>query len=90
MVVEEYSHTGDLTINLCKKKQLTNMRQSNCDIDIRLTLPREMCLDEMIEYLAKDELLEVTPKSIRIRKKILNSKERTKSAKKAKELIANN
>ncbi len=88
MVVGEYSRPGDLTINVCKKRQLTNMRQSNRDIDVRLTPPSEMSLDEMIEYMAEDELLEVTPQSLRIRKRILDTEERTKQTKKAKEQIA--
>jgi len=87
MVVGEYSRPGDLTLNVCKKKQLTNMRQSNRDIDVRLTPPREMSLDEAIEYLADDELLEITPAAFRIRKRILNTEERTKQAKKTRELL---
>jgi len=87
MVVGEYSRAGDLALNVCKKKQLTNMRQSNRDIDVRLTTPRTMSLDEAIEYLADDELLEVTPAAYRIRKRILNSEERSKRVKKAKELL---
>ena len=87
MVVGEYSRPGDLTINVCKKKHLTNMRQSNRDIEIRLTPPKQMSLDESIEYLAEDDLLEVTPQSIRIRKRILDSEERGKLVKKAKELL---
>ncbi len=86
MVVGEYSRSCDLTINVCKKKHLTNMRQSNRDIEVRLTPPRQMSLDEAIEYLAEDDLLEVTPESIRIRKRILDSEERGKIIKKAKEL----
>ena len=62
------------------------MRQSNRDIEVRLTPPRQMSLDESIEYLAEDDLLEVTPQSIRIRKRILDSDERGKLVKKAKEL----
>ena len=87
MVVGEYSRNEDLTLNVCKKKQLTNMRQSNRDIDVRLTPPRTMSLDEALEYLADDELLEVTPAAYRIRKRILNSEERSKRVKKAKELL---
>ncbi len=87
MVVGEYSRADDLTLNVCKKKQLTNMRQSNRDIDVRLTPPRTMSLDEALEYLADDELLEVTPAAYRIRKRILNSEERSKRVKKAKELL---
>lgn len=86
MVVGEYSRPGDLIINVCKKKHLTNMRQSNRDIEVRLTPPRQMSLDESIEYLAEDDLLEVTPVSIRIRKRLLNSEERGKLIKKVKEL----
>jgi len=87
MVVGEYSRGEDLTLNICKKKQLTNMRQSNRDIDVRLSPPRTMSLDEALEYLADDELLEVTPAAYRIRKRILNSEERSKRVKKAKELL---
>ena len=90
MVVGENSRNDDLTLNVCKKKQLTNMRQSNRDIDVRLSPPRVMSLDEAIEYLANDELLEVTPLAFRIRKRILNSEERSKRIKKAKEIIEAN
>jgi len=90
MVVGENSRNDDLTLNVCKKKQLTNMRQSNRDIDVRLSPPRVMSLDEAIEYLANDELLEVTPRAFRIRKRILNSEERSKRIKKAKEIIEAN
>lgn len=88
MVIGEYAKNGDLTINVCKKKQLTNMRQSNRDIEVRLTPPRQMSLDEKMEYLAEDDLLEVTPESVRIRKRILDSDERGKQVKKAKEELA--
>ena len=63
------------------------MRSSNKDIEIRLVPPRQMSLDEAIEYLNDDELLEVTPQSIRIRKRILNTEDRGKQSKKAKELL---
>jgi len=84
MVVGEYSRPGDLTINVCKKKHLTNMRSSNADIQVRLNTPRNMSLDEAIEYLAEDDLLEVTPSAFRIRKRILNSNERGRLVKLAK------
>jgi len=87
MVVGEYTRPGDLTINVCKKKHLTNMRSSNKDIEVRLTTPRSMSLDEAIEYLSDDELLEVTPLTYRIRKRILNMEERGKTVKKAKEAL---
>ncbi len=86
MVVGETQRSeGDIPINVCKKKHLTNMRQSNKDIEIRLTPPVQMSLDEAIEYLQEDELLEVTPLTFRIRKRILDTEERGKLTKKAKE-----
>src|SRR5271157_771377 len=87
MVVGETPRPTDLLVNVCKKKHLTNMRSSNKDIEIRLTPPRDLSLDEAIEYLAEDELLEVTPMNYRIRKRILNSEERGKQTKKAKEAL---
>ena len=87
MVVGETKRPQDLTVNVCKKKHLTNMRSSNADIEVRLSPPRNMSLDEAIEYLAEDELLEVTPLNYRIRKRILNTDERGKQTKAAKELI---
>jgi GTP-binding protein len=87
MVVGETKRPQDLTVNVCKKKHLTNMRSSNADIEVRLTPPRNMSIDEAIEYLAEDELLEVTPQSYRIRKRILNTDERGKQTKQSKELI---
>jgi len=88
MVIGETLRDGDVTINVCKKKHLTNMRQSNRDIEVRLNTPRSMSLDEAIEYLSDDELLEVTPLDFRIRKRILNTEERGKNQKKAKEILA--
>jgi GTP-binding protein len=87
MVVGETQRGEDLAVNVCKKKHLTNMRQANKDIEVRLTPPRLMSLDEAIEYLAEDELLEVTPLNFRIRKKILNTEERGKLEKRNKEII---
>ncbi len=87
MVVGENSRSGDMPINVCKKKHLTNIRSARGDMEIRLTPPRQMSLDEAIEYLADDELLEVTPESYRIRKRILDTEERGKQTKKAKELV---
>lgn len=87
MVVGETSRPTDLIVNVCKKKHLTNMRSSNKDIEIRLTPPRVLSLDEALEFLADDELLEVTPLNFRIRKRILNTEERGKQAKKEKEVL---
>jgi len=87
MVVGETQRPLDLPVNVCKKKHLTNMRSSNKDIEVRLTPPRQMSLDEALEYLAEDELLEITPVNFRIRKRILNTEDRGKLTKKAKELL---
>jgi len=87
MVIGEHQRPGDLNVNVCKKKHLTNMRSSNRDIEVRLSPPRQMSLDEAIEYLGEDELLEVTPLNYRIRKRVLNSEERGKQTKKAKEAL---
>lgn len=87
MVIGETQRASDVPVNVCKTKHLTNMRSSNKDIEVRLVTPRVMSLDEAIEYLAEDELLEVTPINFRIRKRILNTEERGKVAKKAKEVL---
>ncbi len=87
MVVGETQRGSEVVVNVCKKKHLTNMRSSNKDIEVRLTPPRVMSLDEAIEFLADDELLEVTPLNFRIRKKILDTEERGKQAKRDKELF---
>ena len=84
MVVGEHQRPGDLTVNVCKKKHMTNVRAARGEMEIRLTPPRQMSLDEAIEYLADDELLEVTPQNYRIRKRILESHERGKQTKLAK------
>jgi GTP-binding protein len=89
MVIGEYHRPGDLAVNVCKKKHLTNMRSSNKDIEVRLNTPRQMSLDEAIEYLSEDELLEVTPISYRIRKRILSTDERGKMTKRATEAAQN-
>jgi GTP-binding protein len=87
MVVGENSRPGDIPINVCRKKHLTNVRAARGDMEIRLTPPRQMSLDEAIEYLADDELLEVTPATYRIRKRILDTEERGKQTKKSKEAL---
>ncbi len=81
MVVGEHQRPGDLDVNVCKKKHLTNMRQAVRDIDVRLASPRQMSLDEAIEYLSDDELLEVTPQNLRIRKRILDRNQRNRENK---------
>lgn len=85
MVVGESQRSQELSINVVKKKHLTNMRQSIRDLDERLTPPRDMSLDEMIEYIGPDELLEVTPKYLRLRKRILNTHDRGRIEKSIRE-----
>jgi len=87
MVVGENARGQDMPINVCKKKHLTNIRSAGADMEIRLTPPRRMSLDEAIEYLSDDELLEVTPEAYRIRKRILNTDDRGKQTKKMKEAL---
>ncbi len=79
MVVGQHIRDTDLTVNVCKKKHLTNVRSSTSDIAVRLTPPRNMSLDDCIEYLSADELLEVTPQSLRLRKRVLNTEDRRKA-----------
>ena len=79
MIVGRHQRDGDLEVNVCKMKQLTNMRSSNADMAIRLTPPTEMGLDRALEYIGPDELLEVTPKSVRMRKKELDAKMRRRN-----------
>jgi GTP-binding protein len=81
MVVGQCNRNEDMSVNVCKKKQLTNMRASGSDEALRLVPPRTLSLEQCLEYLADDELLEVTPKSLRIRKRILDHSERMKALK---------
>ncbi|CDC68345.1 MULTISPECIES: translational GTPase TypA [environmental samples] len=79
MVIGVASRGEDITVNACKKKQLTNTRASGSDDALRLVPPKQMSLEQCLEFLADDELLEVTPKSLRIRKAILNHEQRMKA-----------
>lgn len=80
MIVGINSRSEDLAINVCKEKHLTNTRASGSDDALRLVPPIQMSLEQAIEFIQDDELVEVTPKSIRLRKKILNSKERERAS----------
>jgi len=80
MVVGYSPKPEDLSVNVCKKKHITNMRASGSDESLRLETPRKYSLEECIEFLGEDEMLEVTPKSLRIRKIILNHEERMRKA----------
>ena len=72
MIVGECPKQEDISVNVCKKKQLTNMRAAGSDEALRLTPPKVMSLEQCLEFLADDELLECTPKSLRIRKRELD------------------
>ncbi len=87
MVVGKNARTQDMDVNICKKKQLTNVRSSGADDALILTPPIVLTLEQSLEYISDDELLEITPKNIRIRKKILDSSQRIKAQRrKQKEL----
>ncbi|WP_307739894.1 translational GTPase TypA [uncultured Parolsenella sp.] len=79
MLVGERSKPGDMVVNIARTKQLGNQRSSTADIAVQLTPPRTFTLEEALEYIMDDELVEVTPKSIRMRKRILNAIERKKA-----------
>jgi len=79
MVVGENAKTDDIEVNVCKRKQLTNTRASGSDDALRLVPPKQMSLEQCLEFIDTDELLEVTPKHLRIRKKILDSKLRKRA-----------
>ena len=85
MVVGETPKQEDISVNICKKKQLTNMRASGSDDALRLTPPRQMSLEQCLEFLADDELLEVTPESLRLRKRLLDHAARMREASKKKQ-----
>ena len=81
MIIGVANRGEDIVVNACRKKQLTNTRASGSDDALRLVPPRQMSLEQCLEFLADDELLEVTPKSLRMRKAILNHEQRMKSLK---------
>ena len=76
MIVGINSRNEDISINVCKEKHLTNTRASGSDDALRLVPPVKMSLEQSIEFIADDELVEVTPENIRLRKKILDTKTR--------------
>ncbi|MBU9720844.1 MULTISPECIES: translational GTPase TypA [Bacillaceae] len=84
MIVGEHTRENDITVNITKMKQMTNMRSANKDQTVTMKKPRIMSLEEALEYLNDDEFCEVTPESIRLRKKILDKNERERIAKKKK------
>jgi GTP-binding protein len=78
MIVGENSRPNDIDVNITKEKKQTNMRASTADEAIRLIPPRKLSLEQAIEFINDDELVEVTPKSIRLRKKVLEGNLRPK------------
>ncbi len=85
MVVGVSPKEGDINVNVCKTKHLTNTRSSSSDDALRLIPPKKMSLEESLEYIGDDELLEITPLNVRIRKQILNGELRAKARAKAKQ-----
>ncbi len=84
MIVGECSRNEDIVINVCKKKHVTNMRAAGSDDALRLVPPINMSLEQSLEFIEDDELVEITPTSIRLRKKILNTEQRAKVRNSAK------
>jgi len=88
MIIGENSRENDLDVNVTKEKKLTNMRAANADEALQLIPARIMSLEQAIEFIKEDELVEVTPKSTRLRKKILEANKRHFNRKIIKEAIA--
>ena len=84
MIVGECPKAEDISVNVCKKKQLSNMRASGSDESLRLVTPRKLSLEQCLEFLADDELLEVTPENLRLRKRLLSHSDRMRQASKKK------
>ena len=74
----------DIAVNVCKKKHITNMRAAGSDEALKLTPPTQMSLEQALEFIADDELVEVTPKTFRLRKMVLSKEQRMKMASKNK------
>jgi GTP-binding protein len=82
MIVGERNRTGDMDVNITKEKKLTNMRASTSDATIILRPPRTFSLDQAIEFIAENELVEVTPQSVRLRKMELDATRRLQKSRK--------
>jgi GTP-binding protein len=83
MVIGEYSRDNDLNVNVCREKKLTNIRAAGRDENVIITPHQEMGLEAGIEWIADDELVEITPKSVRLRKRVLRQVERPSKRKEA-------
>ena len=90
MIIGENSRENDLTVNITKAKQMTNVRSATKDQTAVIKTPRILTLEESLEFLNDDEYMEVTPESIRLRKQILNKAEREKANKKKNQQLLNN
>jgi GTP-binding protein len=88
MIVGQNARPDDLVVNVCKGKKLTNIRSSTSDIAVRLTPPTELSLEQCLDFLQDDELLEVTPKAFRLRKRLLSQEDRAKARKRAQQAEA--
>ena len=84
MIVGESTRSDDIVVNVCKTKHLTNTRASGSDDALRLVPPEQLSLEQCMEFIADDELLEITPESLRLRKRILSKEQRMKMASKKK------
>jgi GTP-binding protein len=84
MIAGERNRSGDLEVNITKEKKLTNMRSSTSDVLVTLSPPRRMSLDRAIEYISDDEIVEITPKTVRLRKFELDPIRRERARKKLK------
>ena len=81
MVVGQNAKFQDIMVNICKAKELTNFRTKNFGVQERLEVPREMTLENALDYIGDDELVEITPKNIRIRKSLLSENDRKRNKK---------
>ncbi len=81
MIVGENKRSDDMEVNVCKKKHVTNMRASGSDEALRLEKPRQFSLEQALDYIQEDELLEITPSNIRLRKKLLDHHSRLQRVK---------
>ena len=79
MIVGEHAKDNDISVNACRAKKLTNVRAAGSDENVLLKPPRRMSIEEALEYIEEDELLEVTPLTYRLRKKVLNEKARRRA-----------
>jgi GTP-binding protein len=85
-IVGEHCKANDISVNVCREKKLSNMRTTSADRKLTVTPPRDFSLEDALEYIEDDELVELTPKSIRFRKKLLNALDRKRSVRSTAEV----